>query len=145
MPLEERNLGSQMETGTLLCLVGDPDRYEAVLHIEQSDIDLVQVGQQVRMSLDLAPGEIASGEVVEIARLDLKVMPRELAAARDLPTRVDAHGVSYPIDTWYQARVRFDEQPPHLLARVHGKAKIAVAPRSIAAQIARSLSQTFGR
>ena len=145
MPLDERNLGSQLDTGTLLCLVGDPARFEAVLHVEQSDIELVQVGQRVRVVLDHLPNQILEGTIAEVAKLDLKVMPRELAAARDLPSRTDQRGVSHPLDTWYQARVLFDEQPPHLLARVHGRAKIAVAPRSIAAQCARYLLQTFSR
>ncbi len=145
MPFDERNRGTFLETGTLLCLVGDPARFEAVLHVEQTDIELVQTGQRVRVMLDHLPGEVFSGTVVEIAKLDLAVMPRELSAAGDLPSRVDQRGVSHPLDTWYQARVWFDEDPPRLLARVHGRAKIAVTPRSLGAQLARYLKQTFSR
>jgi putative peptide zinc metalloprotease protein len=145
MPFDERNRESFLETGTLLCLVGDPARFEAVLHVEQTDIELVQTGQRVRIMLDHLPGEVFLGTVVEVAKLDLKVMPRELSAARDLPARIDQRGVSHPLDTWYQARVLFDEDPPRLLARVHGRAKITVTPRSLGAQLARYLKQTFSR
>src|SRR4029077_9421570 len=111
IPFDERNLETFLETGTLLCLVGDPSRFEAVLHVEQTDIELVRTGQRVRIMLDHLPGEVFLGTVAEVAKLDLAVMPRELSAARDLPSRIDQRGVSHPLDTWYQARVLFDEDP----------------------------------
>ncbi len=143
MPFDLRNQGSYLETGTLLCLVGDPARFEAVLHVEQNDVELVETGQRVRVRLDHLPDAVFEGTVVEIARLDLKVMPRELAAAGDLPSRVDDRGVSHPVDTWYQARVRFDEDPAHLMAVALPYAKIAVAWQSLGARLARYLKQTF--
>jgi hypothetical protein len=145
VPLADRNVNTYFDTGTMLCLVGDPNRFEAILHVEQSDIDLVREGQTVRMVLDHQPDRVLQGRVVEIAKLDLKVMPRELAAARDLPARVDRGGAARPLNTWYQARVVFDDQPAQLVARVHGRAKIAVDPQSIAAQCARFVAQAFSR
>jgi putative peptide zinc metalloprotease protein len=144
-PLAPRNVGSYLQTGTLVCLIGDPRRFEAVLHVAQQDVELVQPGQPVRIALDHLPGKIFHGKVAEIARLDLEVMPRELAAAGDVPARTDKRGVSRPLDTWYQARVLFDEDPPHMVARVHGEASISVAPQSLAGQLARYLKQTFSR
>jgi putative peptide zinc metalloprotease protein len=144
-PLLERNLGALLETGTLVCLVGDPRRFEAILHVDESDVELVVPGQSVAIRLDSLPGETYRGRVVEIARLDVDVMPRELAAAGDVPARTDRHGLSRPLDTWYQARVAIDADPPHGLARVHGRAKIAVAPQTAATRIARYLKKTFGR
>jgi putative peptide zinc metalloprotease protein len=142
-PLDEPNLGAYLDRGTLLCLVGDPNRFEAVLHVQQGDIDLVQPGQHVRMMLDHLPGQVVTGVVAEIARLDLKVMPRELSAAGDLPARTDERGMQHPLDTWYQARVQFDQDPQHLLARLHGRAKITVATQSLGRQWLRYLQQTF--
>ncbi len=144
-PLEARNLGTWFDSGTLLCLVGDPTRFEAVLHVTDSDIELVQTGQPARVMLDNLPGQIFAGTVSEISKLDLQSMPRELAMAHDLPARTDKRGVQHPLDTWYQVRVAFDEQPAHLVARVHGRAKISVAPQSLFAQLARYLKQTFSR
>jgi hypothetical protein len=97
------------------------------------------------MVLDHLPGQHFEGRVVEVAKLDLELMPRELAAAGDVPSRTDQQGTRRPIDTWYQARVHFDEEPPQQLARVHGSAKINVAPRSLAAQLSRYLRQTFAQ
>ena len=144
-PLQPRNLGCFLDTGTLLCLVGDRDRFEAVLHVPQTDVELVAPGQSVRIVLDHLPGQVFRGTVTEVAKLDLEVMPRELAVAGDVPSRSDQSGVRRPLDTWYQARVVFDDHPPHFVARVHGSAKIRVAPRSLGAQLARYLWQTFAR
>ncbi len=115
------------------------------MHIDEDDVELVQAGQTVDVKLDHLPGETFSGKVVEVAKLDLDVMPRELAATGDLPARTDRRGVARPLDTWYQARVRFDDDPPHLVGRVHGRAKINVAPRTLADRLARYLKQTFSQ
>jgi putative peptide zinc metalloprotease protein len=144
-PLDQRNLGSYLDTGTLVCLVGQPNQFEAVLHVAQSDVELVQPGQSVRMILDHLPGEVFDGRVTEVAKLDADVMPRELTAAGDVPSRTDARGMQHPLDTWYQARVQFDREPPYTVARVHGTAKISVAPRSLGSQWVRYLKQTFSR
>jgi len=142
-PLDSENLGAMLSTGTLVCLVGEPDKFEAVLHIDQRDVELVQAGQRVSIRLDHLPDSVLEGTLVEIARLDLDVMPRELAAAGDLPAREKRDGTARPIDTWYQARVKFDDKPEHLIARMHGRAKIAVAPQSAGDRLMRWLKQTF--
>ena len=59
----KRNLGTYLESGTLLCLVGDPARFEAVLHVTNSDIELVQIGQPVRIMLDHLPSQMFAGTV----------------------------------------------------------------------------------
>ncbi len=95
-PLEDRNRGSYLEPGTLVALVGQPDRCEAILHVAQSDVELVAEEQRVRMVLDHLPGKVFDGQVVEIAKLDLELMPRELAAAGDVPSRTDHAGRTSP-------------------------------------------------
>jgi putative peptide zinc metalloprotease protein len=142
-PLDPANVGAYLETGTLVCLVGEPGQFEAILHVDENDVELVQSGQTVRLLLEHLPGETLSGEVVEIARLDLEVMPRELAAAGALPAKTDARGQTRPLSTWYQARVRLDGNPQHLVARMHGRARISVAPQTLAARLTRWLEQTF--
>ena len=145
VPLNERNLGTYLDRGSLVCLVGDPARFEAVVHVEQSDIELVAIGQPVRLVLDHRPAEVVEGRVMEIAKLDLKVMPRELATAHDLPAHTDPRGAAHPLNTWYQVRVQFESDPPFLLARVRGRAKITVASQTIVAQCVRFVRQAFSR
>jgi putative peptide zinc metalloprotease protein len=143
-PLDARNRGAYLETGTVVCLVGDPQRLEATLVIDQADIDLVRVGQQVQIRLDELPGETLEGTISTIGELDLKVAPRELVIAGDLPTRTDESGVSRPLSASYQARAKLDPTA-HLSLRsgAPGRARISADPQSLASRLVRYLQQTF--
>jgi putative peptide zinc metalloprotease protein len=142
-PLDPRNRGGLLETGTLLCLIGDPDRNEAVLVVDQSDVEYVAPGQRVRMQFELTDGRTLWGTVREVARLDLKVAPRELIEREDLPVRMDETGVARPAAAVYQARVEFDQPTPPLLSGAPGRAKIHAAPMSLGRRLARYLERTF--
>ena len=60
-PLDSQNRGCYLETGTLVCQVGDPSRLEAMLVIDQSAVAFVRAGQQVRLRIDQGPVHIVTG------------------------------------------------------------------------------------
>ncbi len=142
-PLDDDNQGSYLETGTLFCLIGDPDRLEAHLIIDQSDIEFVGQDQRVEIMLDQSPGTVLWGTIIEIAELDLEETPKELLAHDDIATEVDDNGVTRPVNTTYQARVSLDDHEQHLLIGAPGRAKIHVAPQTLAQRLYRYLSRTF--
>lgn len=142
-PLDEQNRDCHVETGTLVCLVGSPQPLEAFAVIDQDDVALVHEGQRVRIRLDFLPAQILYGTIVEIAKSDLKAVPRELATGADLAVRVDPRGVARPLSISYQARVRLDEQPGVSLLGGRGQTKILVEPQSLAERLYRGLRQTF--
>jgi putative peptide zinc metalloprotease protein len=141
--LEARNVGAHLDRGTLVCVVGAPGRLEAALVIDQADIEFVRPGQKVRMKLDALPGRVLDGTVVEVAKTDLKVAPRELAAHSDLPVRRDRAGTPRPAATSYHARVTLADCPPGLFPGARGQAKILVASQSLGARLFRTFSQVF--
>jgi putative peptide zinc metalloprotease protein len=141
-PLDERNRGAYLETGTLLCLIGNPTLLHATLVVDQADIALVKNGQRVRVQLDQLPGSYLEGTVTELAELDLKNAPRELLAAGLLPTREGPHGQRRPIHASYLARVVLEDVQHPLLMRASGRAKIYVAPQSLGFRIYRYLRRT---
>jgi hypothetical protein len=106
-------------------------------------VALIRAGQRVRIRLDFLPARIFCGAIVEIAKSDLKMVPRELATGADLAVRVDPRGVARPLSISYQVRVRLDEQPVVSLLGSRGQAKILVEPQSLAEQLYRGLRQTF--
>ncbi len=142
-PLEPKNAGSFLETGTMLCQIGDPNRLEAVLVIDQANIEFVRAGQRVRIQLDQLPGQVLEGNITEIAEIDLEEAPQELAMHDELPTRIDESGTIRPISTAYQARVKLAEQHPALVIGTTGRAKIHAAPQSLGRRLARYLARTF--
>jgi putative peptide zinc metalloprotease protein len=143
-PLDPRNRGAYLETGTIVCLVGDPQRLEATLLIDQSDVDLVRVGQKVQIRFDETPGRKLDGTVASIGELDLKVAPNELVVAGDLPSRIDESGNPRPISATYQARVELSPSDDFALrSGAIGRAKISVESASLARRLIRYLSQTL--
>ncbi len=141
-PLDEENRGCLLETGTVFCLIGEPSRLEAVLYVDQTDIQFLRLGQPVRLRLDTLPGKVLEGTIVEVAQKDAKVAPRELATV-DLPVRVSRDGVARPVDAAYQARVSLDEHDYHLPIGSRGKAKVVVQPQPLGRRLFRYLSRTF--
>ena len=142
-PLEERNRGTFLETGTLFCLIGDPDRLESVLVIDQTDIDFIRPGQRVRIQFNHLPGDALEGKILEISEIDLKIAPRDLIDHEDLPTRVDENGRRQLVSTSYQARVELEPFDRPLFVGAQGRAKIDAAPQSLALRLYRYLSRTF--
>jgi putative peptide zinc metalloprotease protein len=143
-PLDPQNSGCVLEKGTLLCVVGPPACAEALAAVDQAEVNFVGKGQKVRLTVDESPGQILTGTVVELADLDLKIVPRELAKGTELAVQMDEKGVARPRTTTYQARIVLDQpaaQP--LLPGTRGRAKIAVEPQSLARRCLRFFQQTF--
>ena len=137
-PLDSRAVGSHLEVGSLFCLVGAPNRLEALLTIDQSDLAFVREGQRVRLRLDEFPGGILRGTVTELAKNDLKIAPRELADESELPIRRDHEGVARPATTSYQVRVTLDEHDVPLRVGTRGRGKILVAPQPLGRRLYRA-------
>jgi putative peptide zinc metalloprotease protein len=142
-PLDSRAIGSHLEIGSLFCLIGAPNRLEALLTIDQSDLTFVREGQRVRLQLDEFPGGVLGGKVVELAKTDLKIAPRELADDSQLAIRRDREGVARPATTSYQARVTLDEHNLLLRMGTRGRGKILVAPQPLGTRLYRSWRRLF--
>ena len=127
-PLDERNLNRWLEPGTLLCLIGDPRNMEAILVIDQSQIEFVSRGQQVEIKLDEYPSDTITGRIDEVARIQLKVVPPELShnAGGDLSTQTDEAGTELPASASYQARVALVDEQQRLISGFRGHAKVHV-------------------
>jgi len=144
-PLEERNLGCYTTPGVLVCQVGDPSQLEAVLVIEQGQIEFVREGQEVRIVLDELPHDVITGTIDEIASLDLKTTPLALSnkAGGDLATVTDEAGIERPQTVSYQARVRLHDPDGVIRPGMRGRAKIHTEGRTLAWRAQRYLSETF--
>jgi putative peptide zinc metalloprotease protein len=141
--LGPQNREAYLETGTHFCAIGDPVHLEGLLVIDQADIQFVRSAQRVRLKLEQLPGVVLQGAIVEVSQLDLQLAPRELAAERDLPVRLDRAGVPHPASVSYQARVSLDARPQELLVGARGQAKILADPQSLGARLAHRLAQVF--
>ena len=144
-PLDETNVGAFYSSGTLVCRVGDPRRLEAMLAIDQADIDFVKPGQPVDLFLTQRPGRPIRSRIEHLAADDLQAIPPSLSTKHggDLVTRTDSTGHERPLHITYLASAEFDNPAATLLPQTSGQAKIHAGYQTIASRAWRYLCQTF--
>lgn len=144
-PLEPINLGAQLTPSELFCEIGDPKRLEAILAIDQADIELVKEEDEVELILDAAPGKMFRGTVRDITRSVMEASPASLAhqAGGGLATRTDRSGIQRPLSATYVARVAVDDPEGQFRLGMRGRAKIHTGYQSIAGRLWRYLTRTF--
>jgi putative peptide zinc metalloprotease protein len=141
--LDNQNRGARVEPGTLVCLVGDPNRLSAVLLVDDTDVARLEPGQQVRLVLDQVPGEILTGRVRDVARHDAERASSTMNARADLASLFTGLMPPGRADTHYQVRVQLDEADQALAIGGRGEAKIAAERITFARWLARYFAQTF--
>ncbi|MCA9173640.1 MAG: hypothetical protein KDB14_04065 [Planctomycetales bacterium] len=144
-PLDPKNGSAVLSPTEPLCRIGDPRRLEAILIIDQSDIDLVREGAEVELQFDAERGRIYTGVIKQKSYEPLKGAPPALAAQAGggLETKTDASGMPVPISTSYPAKVDLDDPDQLLVIGMRGKARIKAEPRSLGSRCFRFLSRTF--
>jgi putative peptide zinc metalloprotease protein len=113
--------------GTLFCKVGDPQRLEAVLVIQEDDRPFVAVGQKVEIKLDALPHDVLEGTIEKISPEKMRLSSRRLSAkvGGELATRTNpATGAEEALTPSYQASVPIDDSDDILRLGLRGRAKI---------------------
>ncbi len=134
-PLEIRNTGAYLNNGAFICQVGDPARVQAIIAIDQADIEFVTAGQEVELHFTQQPGRIWNSRIEQVAHLDRNAR-RGKAARREREEVTDRL-----LDTIYEANAPV--QSEQLFLGTTGIAKIRVGNRSIAWRAWRAAMQTF--
>jgi putative peptide zinc metalloprotease protein len=131
-PMEPSNLEAVVSEAELLCVIGQTDRWQATLMIDQADIELVRLGDAVEIRLDAWPMTSLHGHIDQLSEAQLQ-LPRPAAdsPAAPLPT------------TLYQARVQLRDVAAPLRPGYRGQARIELPPRSLAWRWHRWFTQTF--
>ncbi|MFO0819355.1 MAG: hemolysin D [Pirellulales bacterium] len=145
-PFDQRNARAAFAQGDLLCLIGQPQALEAVLVVDQTDIDTVRVGDKVRIQLESYPSTIVNTKVEQIAHDALEASPPSLSIQHggELDTRTDASGVARPLSPTYQIRTgQLPVEGFDLQVGMRGKAKISTPWRPLGSRVYRYLARTF--
>lgn len=144
-PFDEANKGAVFAESDLLCLIGDPNRMQAILVVDQHDIDLVGVGDEADIKIESARLDTFSGTIETISEQEMTQTPEALAsqAGGALNTEMGPGGQLRPISTSYQARVPLKDVDVPLRPGYRGQAKIYVGWKSVGWRIYRFLARTF--
>jgi multidrug efflux pump subunit AcrA (membrane-fusion protein) len=148
--LNERNLGATATQSELFCEIGDPTRLEAVLIIDQTDIELIReeqkTGQAVEIKLDAFPGRTFKGVISEISEAELKNVDKSLTAQAGGGVNAVTDpktGQSKPMSTSYTARVPLEGNEELLEIGLRGTAKVHAGYQPLGGRIYRYLLHTF--
>jgi putative peptide zinc metalloprotease protein len=146
-PLDPDNLGAHLEPGVLFCQVGDPKKLEAVLVIDQTDLNLIKEGQVVDIKLEGFPAVTIRSAIKQIAGSALKVSPKRLSTKSpggELPTKTNTKtGEEEPMSASYQARAEIDDPDGQYRLGLRGQARVYTAPLSLGARLWRLIAHTF--
>jgi putative peptide zinc metalloprotease protein len=153
-PFDAKNVGATLQRGELICRVGDPQKIEAILVIDQADVDLVQQeieekgieGDQVRLLAKTLPNRVYSGRVKDVAEVEVKQLHPTLGtqAGGGVDTKQDpTTGATKPLSTSYQASVPLDNEDGLLGVGDTGTARIYTGWQSLGERLYRYVIRTF--
>lgn len=143
--LDDRNLGATFQEGTVFCMVGEPERFEAVMVVDQTEVEFVTEGQKVDLKLDSFPWQTFRGKVDQLADTHIEAGSERLSvkAGGSVPTETDPSGREIPISTSYEALMTLDDSDAVFTPGMRGTARIKVGSRTVGQWLLRLLWQTF--
>jgi putative peptide zinc metalloprotease protein len=144
-PLEPRNRGAFLDQQTLVAqIVPDIKKMNAVLAIDQSDIEFVRNDQPVKLLVHQTPGKVYESKTTEISPVKMKSVPQSLSSrfGGPLVTTESANG-DEPISTTYMVNVPLEGSELTLLPGCSGVAKIRAGEQTVGRRIWRLVCHTF--
>lgn len=141
-PLDRDNAGVWQDEQTLLCWIGAPAQFRAVLALPQHEIELIEANARVTLYAMSAPGRTLSGTVsvrrtTPAESLDRELVINRLIAANAADSR-SAEDTRFRVDVALAADAA--DIPPLYST---GFAQVHCAPVSLAGRIWRALCHTF--
>jgi putative peptide zinc metalloprotease protein len=146
--LDPENSGASLQSNDELCRIGDPNHFEALMAVDQADINSIHAGQKVRIKLDAYSGDVFEAVIEseqDISRKPMPFSPESMAvqAGGALATQTDASGAPRPISATYQVKVPLPEGMRDFKIGQRGRAKISAAPQSVGQRFWRFITRTF--
>ena len=145
-PLETRNIGAFLEQSTFVGqVVKDMTQMEAVLAIDQSDIEFVRSKQPVELLLRQIPQTLFHSATDQISPTEINSTPKALSSryGGDIVTTVGTDGADVPQSTKYRVSVPLANPDQLILPGSTGVAKIRTGSQTIGRRIWRLVSRTF--
>jgi putative peptide zinc metalloprotease protein len=145
-PLSTKNLGAFLEKQTLVGqIVPDPKEMEAVLAIDQADIEFLRAGQTVEIFLDQLPAEVHGSKLESISPSKMRSVPKSLSSKHGggIVVALDKDGVEVPQSTTFLVKVPLKNPDQIILTGGTGSAKIRTDSQTVALRLWRLLNQTF--
>jgi putative peptide zinc metalloprotease protein len=143
--MDPKNIGATLQAPRLFCQIGNPQKLDAALVIDQGDMDFVRPGQKVELKLDALPGDTFDTDIVELSYEKLLYAPKQLSnkAQGEIETTTDETGMERPISTLYQAEAILSDNEGIITPGMRGRAKIHAGYQTLGQRFWRFLTRTF--
>jgi putative peptide zinc metalloprotease protein len=152
-PFDPKNRGAALAPSDQFCQLGKSTDYDAVLVIDQADVDLVSGFYErkskfppVKIKLDAYRWKVIDGEIEKLASAPMEATPASLATqgGGQLETKTDRKtGTLTPISASYQARVPLTDDRELVRVGLTGKAKVYTGWQSLYERAFRYVARTF--
>lgn len=145
-PMEDRNLGAYLKESTFVGQVVDNmTQLEAVLAIDQSDIEFVRPSQKVELLIRQIPLKIFESETETISPTEMKSTPKSLSSkyGGDIVTVTNQSGDDIPQSTKYLVNVTLENPDELILPGSSGNAKIRTGSQTVGQRVWRLIRRTF--
>lgn len=141
-----KNQGANLSSSDVVCQIGNADEMEAVLYIDQDQIELVNPDQEVAIKLDAFPGRTFPGRIVVMGSKEVEFIPPALSTQQggDLPAVTDQEsGRLRPQNATFPAQVPLTGIEEELKLGMRGRAKVWVKWEPMGSRLWRYISRTF--
>lgn len=144
-PLEPRNLGAHLQQSTFIGqVVGEMTQLEAVLAIDQADIEFVHPEQPVELLIRQVPLTTFHSITGQISPQEMKTTPKPLSSryGGDIVT-ITVDGEEVPQSTKYLVDVALANPKLQIFPGSTGVAKIRTGSQTVGSRIWRLVTRTF--
>lgn len=144
-PLERHNMGAYLSQRTLLGqIIPENGNMQAVLAIEQEDIEFIQTDQNVQLWVTQLAGQTLQSETEQISPVKMEIVPKALSSRYGgaVLTNTNRQGQDEPANTTYQVSVPVNLRSG-LLNGSTGKAKVHVGYQTVGQKLWRTACRTF--
>jgi putative peptide zinc metalloprotease protein len=147
-PLDRKNLGASFSPQgqqNLICMIGDPNEWDATMIISQDDYALVKEGQEVRLMFEESAYHVFISTISQMNDKAVDVASPRLASVNGGPMAAQQNpdGSLRPLSTSFEAIARLNDPQGLLRNGLIGTARIEVEPRTIMWRVWRYLGRTF--
>jgi putative peptide zinc metalloprotease protein len=140
-PLDAENVGCYLSAGTEVCEIGLSFRRKIILMVFQQDVELIRLGQRVRVFSNSHTHPFLPGAVHSIEASPVAELPAELIVSGTIPVDTVGTQPSKPLTPVYRVTVELDDdRVDGLPVRSVGTARIQLEHCSIARRVHRFVS-----
>lgn len=140
-PLDQKNLGASITSGTLMGLVGSPEKVEIQAYLHEYQIRQIRQGDSVAIQLRTPSQNAITGRVVEVSKSASETIPREIAITERMMVEETDTGEYRPVESMFNVRIELTSELGASPIYQTGSVCISTQWQSIAKQTVMYLSR----